>query len=69
MIRQTCTCIGFCKGAAGLANGWRCALEVPTIEEAQAAYESSEPVELSDERIDEIVRYAIQPSPAAKGVT
>ncbi len=26
---RSCTCIGECKGAAGLAPGWRCALEKP----------------------------------------
>lgn len=25
--RQTCTCLGSCKGAEGLGKGWKCALE------------------------------------------
>lgn len=26
---RECTCLGSCKGAAGLGPGWRCALERP----------------------------------------
>lgn len=27
--RQVCTCLGICKGAATLGEGWKCALEAP----------------------------------------
>jgi hypothetical protein len=28
---RTCTCVGVCKGRAGLAPGWRCALDDKVI--------------------------------------
>ena len=27
--RYNCTCLGSCKGAAGLSPGWRCVIESP----------------------------------------
>lgn len=29
---RDCTCVGSCKGAAGLAPGWRCAIESPPLQ-------------------------------------
>jgi hypothetical protein len=29
--RKDCTCLGTCRGAAGLSYGWRCAMEVSNV--------------------------------------
>ncbi len=37
--RKTCTCTGTCRGAAGLGEGWVCALELPPATPSSAAAE------------------------------
>lgn len=37
--RKTCTCIGTCRGAAGLGEGWSCAMESPPVTPSSAAAE------------------------------
>ena len=36
---RDCTCLGTCKGKAGLAPGWRCALEASDVRALDAAVE------------------------------